>query len=222
MPTLVLTWTLTDLDVYFSRAVVVSVSPNVLTIHCKSWKYFIYFLDHAPGTSVSAPLAVPSTSRQPTPSAEGKGLNGSLNGTGTSTPTSVKPDSTIYFDCQNCQRPVCLPVVFYSSDGLFFCTLAQVASNRYAPHLSSCMGIGTGTRRVGNRLNAKTKYVYSCVYECKLLIEWHRTSADAGRSQSPYVVSENGAQSDGDSPNPTKGKVKAKAKRGGRSAIVSN
>lgn len=36
MPTLVLTWTLTDLDVYFSRAVVVSVSPNVLTIHCKS------------------------------------------------------------------------------------------------------------------------------------------------------------------------------------------
>ena len=36
----------------------------------------------------------------------------------------------------------------------------QIASNRYAPHLSSCMGIGTGTRRAANRSNAKAKLVF--------------------------------------------------------------
>ncbi|KIM84544.1 hypothetical protein PILCRDRAFT_818115 [Piloderma croceum F 1598] len=131
-------------------------------------------LDHSSGSSnLMAPPMV--SSRHPTPSAEGRALNGS-SGTGTSTPTSVKAEGAFYFECLNCQRPI--------------------ASNRYAPHLSSCMGIGTGTRRAANRSNVKTKL-----------------PSDAGRSESPYVASENGAASDDASPSPAKGKGKSKTKR---------
>jgi len=34
----------------------------------------------------------------------------------------------------------------------------QIASNRYAPHLSSCIGLGTGTRRGAARGNVKSKF----------------------------------------------------------------
>ncbi|KAI0067857.1 hypothetical protein BV25DRAFT_1987511 [Artomyces pyxidatus] len=69
-------------------------------------------------------------------------------------------DGNILLDCVNCGR--------------------QVASNRYAPHLSSCLGIGTGTRRAAARnANAKPKM-----------------NADAGRSASPYLGSDNGNVSD--------------------------
>jgi len=132
-------------------------------------------MDHSSGCSNLTVPPVASSSRHPTPSAEGKALNGS-SGTGTSTPTSIKTDGVVYFECLECKR--------------------QIASNRYAPHLSSCMGIGTGTRRAANRSNAKTK-----------------VSSDAGRSESPYVGSENGAASDDASPIPAKGKGKSKTKR---------
>jgi len=131
-------------------------------------------LDHSSGTSSSMAQPVASSSRHPTPSAEPKGLNGS-SGTGTSTPTSVKAEGTIFFECLECKR--------------------QIASNRYATHLSACMGIGTG-RRAANRSNAKTK-----------------VHSDAGRSESPYVGSENGTMSDDASPSPAKGKGKSKGKR---------
>ena len=125
MPTLVVvSWTPTNPHVYFSQPVVVSVCPTVLAIPWKSCQYSFYLLDHAPGTSSSALLTVPS--RQPTPLVEGKGLNSSLNGTGTSTPTSVKPDSTIYFDCQYCQRQACPPIGFYASDDSLFRTMFRL------------------------------------------------------------------------------------------------
>lgn len=119
--------------------------------------------DHTPGPSTSASLVVPSSSRHPTPSVEGKALNGS-SGTGTNTPTSVKADGIVYFDCLSCKRQVSHISLFMrgthlSLHGVFGCVSYQIASNRYAPHLSSCMGIGTGTRRAANRSNVKSKSV---------------------------------------------------------------
>ncbi|KZP32207.1 hypothetical protein FIBSPDRAFT_1036854 [Athelia psychrophila] len=126
-------------------------------------------LDHLAGPStLSAPLA--SSSRHPTPDV--KAINGS-NGTGASTPTSVKADGTVYFECLVCKR--------------------QIASNRYAPHLSSCLG-HTGTRRATNRSGVKAK-------------------TEAARSESPFVGSDNGMQSDDTNPSPAKGKTKTKGKR---------
>jgi hypothetical protein len=46
-----------------------------------------------------------------------------------------------------------------------------------------------------------------------------RLPSDAGRSESPYVGSENGAVSDDASPSPAKGKGKSKTKRVGKPAI---
>lgn len=78
------------------------------------------------------------------------------------------------------------------------------------------MGIGTGTRRAANRSNAKTKYVASSLTLPRdTFSSNHRASTDAGRSESPYVGSENGAASDDASPSPAKGKGKAKNKRAG-------
>jgi len=55
-----------------------------------------------------------------------------------------------------------------------------MASNRYASHLSGCIGIGTGTRRAAAR-GATSK---------------SKLGSDAGRSASPYPASENGNASD--------------------------
>ncbi|KAJ7932618.1 hypothetical protein B0H13DRAFT_789294 [Mycena leptocephala] len=79
---------------------------------------------HAPTHSQVASQPLPS--RPSTPAANGSA------GTGTSTPTSAK-DGNLYLECVNCSR--------------------QIASNRYAPHLSSCMGLST-TRRGAARGNA--------------------------------------------------------------------
>ncbi|KAG1749719.1 uncharacterized protein EDB91DRAFT_761172 [Suillus paluster] len=92
--------------------------------------------------------------------------------TGTNTP---KSDGNILFECTVCKR--------------------QMASNRFAPHLSACMGIGTGSRRAAPRgTNLKTKI-----------------PIEPGRSASPYPGSENGNASDDNSNG--KGKAKGKGKR---------
>ncbi|KAG9314633.1 hypothetical protein JVU11DRAFT_5438 [Chiua virens] len=117
-------------------------------------------------TEHTLPQSQDAVSIEPSSSA-----NRTLPNTGTSTPTTVK-DGNIYFECTQCKR--------------------QIASNRYAPHLSSCMGIGTGVRRGAARAtNLKAKI-----------------PVDSGRSASPYLGSENGNISD-DNPN---GKAKAKSK----------
>lgn len=61
----------------------------------------------------------------------GIGTNLASNPTG-----KDKTDGNIYFECTNCQK--------------------KIASNRYAPHLSGCLGIGTGSRR-GAARNASAK-----------------------------------------------------------------
>ncbi|KAJ3718299.1 hypothetical protein EV361DRAFT_646977 [Lentinula raphanica] len=104
-----------------------------------------------------------SSSRAETPSV----VEGSTN-----TPNSGKgADGTIHLECVNCQR--------------------MVASNRYAPHLSNCMGLNS-SRRGAVRGSTKTKQ-----------------PSDAGRSGSPaseagYISEDGKAQ---------KGKGKSKTKR---------
>ncbi|KAF5382953.1 hypothetical protein D9757_006285 [Collybiopsis confluens] len=86
------------------------------------------------------------------------------------TPNGVKGDGMIHLKCVNCER--------------------TIASNRYAPHLSSCMGLNN-SRRGAVRGTIKSKQ-----------------SSDAGRSGSP--ASEAGYISDEKSPQKSKGKSKAK------------
>ncbi|KAJ6604436.1 hypothetical protein DFH09DRAFT_309406 [Mycena vulgaris] len=119
---------------------------------------------HTPSTS-QAGSQPPLPSRPSTPAASGS------VGTGTSTPTSTKADGNLYLECVNCSR--------------------QIASNRYAPHLSSCMGLAT-TRRGAARGNA---------------VKSSKPPSEAGgRSTSPELgPSEDGANS--------KGKGKSKTKR---------
>lgn len=107
-------------------------------------------------------------------------LHGDVGGktassTGTNTPNGSKSDGNIFFECMVCKR--------------------QIASNRFAPHLSACMGTGTGSRRAAPRgINLKAKI-----------------PIEPGRSASPYPGSENGNVSDDNLNN--KGKAKAKGKR---------
>lgn len=107
-------------------------------------------------------------------------LHGDIGGktassTGTNTPNGSKSDGNIFFECMVCKR--------------------QVASNRFAPHLSACMGTGTGSRRAAPRgTNLKAKI-----------------PIEPGRSASPYPGSENGNVSDDNSNG--KGKAKGKGKR---------
>lgn len=105
-----------------------------------------------------------SGTTQPSPDGA-RALNGSsANGTDT-------PSGNIYFDCSVCNRPI--------------------ASNRYAPHLSSCMGLGNSRRGATRNATSKAR------------------SSDAG---SPYVNSEVGYVSD-ESKSPSKNKSKSKAKQ---------
>ncbi|KAH7883884.1 hypothetical protein F5I97DRAFT_1814548 [Phlebopus sp. FC_14] len=91
--------------------------------------------------------------------------------TGTNTPVSIK-DGNVLFECTMCKR--------------------QIASNRYAPHLSSCMGIGTGRRGAARGANLRTK-----------------TPVEPRRSASPYLGSD-GNVSDENSNGKGKGKSKGK------------
>ncbi|KAI6136900.1 hypothetical protein F5141DRAFT_1077382 [Pisolithus sp. B1] len=95
-----------------------------------------------------------------------------VSSTGTSTPTGSK-EGNVLFECPVCKR--------------------QVASNRYAPHLSGCMGIGTGSRRGAARGTLKTKLPIETI-----------------RSDSPLQGSENGNFSDDNSGGKVKGKSKGK------------
>ncbi|GJE87788.1 Sgf11 domain-containing protein [Phanerochaete sordida] len=106
-----------------------------------------------------------STSGTAQPSPDGtRALDGS-SANGTDTPTG-----NIYFECSVCKR--------------------QIASNRYAPHLSSCMGLGNSRRGATRNASSKAR------------------SSDAG---SPYINSEGGYVSD-ESKSPSKNKAKSKAK----------
>ncbi|KAJ7169655.1 hypothetical protein C8R46DRAFT_204894 [Mycena filopes] len=114
---------------------------------------------HAPTHSQVASQSLPS--RSSTPAANGSG------GTGTSTPT--KSDGNLYLECVNCSR--------------------QIASNRYAPHLSSCMGLSTTRRGAARGSAVKSKQ-----------------PSEAGGSTSSEALSDEG----GGTP---KGKGKSKSKR---------
>ncbi|KAH8100529.1 hypothetical protein BXZ70DRAFT_1022499 [Cristinia sonorae] len=119
---------------------------------------------HVPGSVATQPHAS-SSQQSPHESQDGE--------TGPNTPVNGKLDGTVYFDCENCKRPI--------------------ASNRYAPHLSSCLGLGNSRRGAARNATAKL-------------------TGDAGRSASPYVASDAGNISDDGKPG-SKSKSKSKAKR---------
>ncbi|TRM61413.1 hypothetical protein BD626DRAFT_500947 [Schizophyllum amplum] len=110
----------------------------------------------------ASPCKASAFSRSGTPSVSNNGANGS------STPNK---DGVLYLECVNCQR--------------------QIASSRYAPHLSSCMGLNT-SRRAAVRGSAKAKQ-----------------SAERERSLSPI---DDGAALSEDS-QPLKNKSKSKSKK---------
>ncbi|TCD70064.1 hypothetical protein EIP91_005045 [Steccherinum ochraceum] len=127
---------------------------------------------HVPGSSgQTQPVASSSSQRSP------HDLAGALEAeSGTATPVNGKSEGTVYFECENCKR--------------------QIASNRYAPHLSSCLGLGNSRRSAVRNATSKTKL-----------------ASEAGRSASPYVGSDAGNVSDDGKPG-SKFKTKSsKAKR---------
>ncbi|KAF8168313.1 hypothetical protein B0H34DRAFT_855071 [Crassisporium funariophilum] len=136
---------------------------------------------HTPGAtdSQSSASGLAATSSADTPSSASstdpaKTLPNGSFGTGTSTPTtSGKADGNLFLECVSCNR--------------------QIASNRYALHLSSCMGLSTA-RRGAVRGGAKSKQ-----------------ASDAGRSASPASEAENG--SDEKVNGNGKGKAKGKGKK---------
>lgn len=91
----------------------------------------------------------------------------------------------------------------------------QVASNRFAQHLSGCLGLAGGARR-GNARNAMSKA--KCVQSARRDAHHSRISSrrlgSDGRSASPYVGSEAGFSEDESSP--AKPKAKSKPKKGVR------
>ncbi|KAF8735762.1 hypothetical protein AX14_001545 [Amanita brunnescens Koide BX004] len=123
---------------------------------------------HVPGPSNIVP-----PSRADTPLSTDVKLTAEME-TGTPTPSAgPKSDGTNLLECVNCGR--------------------QIAPNRYAPHLSKCMGLATA-RRGAVRTNANVK---------------SKQSSEVLRSDSP--ASEAGTMSD-DKPATAKGKAKSKTK----------
>jgi len=135
-------------------------------------------LVHLPGQASGTSQGAGSSSRLPTPSEEARAAETySPAGTGTNTPTNGKAGGNVLLECVNCKR--------------------QMASNRYASHLSDCMGLSNSRRGATRNATAKTKL-----------------ASEAGRSASPYVPSEPGGLSDdGKAATAGKGKGKSKAKR---------
>lgn len=101
-------------------------------------------------------MASQSRAATPLPTVDTQATNES-SGTRTSTPTSVRADGNIYLECLNCQRQVSRNDS-KANDATLTRGVSKIASNRYAPHLSSCMGLGTGMRRGATRGSAKSKY----------------------------------------------------------------
>ncbi|KAL4243184.1 SAGA-associated factor 11 [Abortiporus biennis] len=122
---------------------------------------------HVPSVSLPGPSSSHSTPPNGVDSVE----NGRSD-TGTSTPVNGK-DGNVYFECEVCKQ--------------------QVASNRFARHLSACLGLGNSRRNAARTSTAKSKL-----------------ASEAGRSASPYVPSESGHVSDEGKANPKKSKSKAK------------
>lgn len=87
--------------------------------------------------------------------------------------STVNGNGNVYLECTNCGR--------------------QIASNRFAPHLSGCMGLGNSRRGAVRNSTSKARL-------------------EAGRSASPYMSSELGNLSD-DGKLSTKPKGKSKAKQ---------
>ncbi|KAI0639173.1 hypothetical protein C8Q77DRAFT_43884 [Trametes polyzona] len=141
---------------------------------------------HVPGPSNAG------TSRIPTPNGDLRAAAGDGNSpsaTGTNTPVNgASKDGTVYLACLECNR--------------------EIASNRYATHLSACMGIGN---RRGAARNATAKA---------------KLGSEQGKSASPRLASEAAHLSDdggvaGKAP-PAKGKGKGKAKKTDDSTLNSN
>ncbi|KAI0651621.1 hypothetical protein C8Q79DRAFT_47965 [Trametes meyenii] len=134
---------------------------------------------HLPGSSNAG------SSRIPTPNGDPKAGDGnSPSATGTNTPVNGK-DGTVYFECLECKR--------------------EIASNRYATHLSGCMGIGN-RRGAARSATAKSKL-----------------ASELGKSSSPRLGSEVAHLSDdGGKPPPAKGKAKGKAKKADDNALNAN
>ncbi|TFY74951.1 hypothetical protein EWM64_g9062 [Hericium alpestre] len=83
------------------------------------------------------------------------------------------------------------------ADGEGWDHLSGMASNRYASHLSSCMGLGTGARRGAARsVNVKPKV------------------GESARSASPYLGSESGNVSDDSGPPQSQSQQAAPKKKG--------
>ncbi|KAI0374404.1 hypothetical protein BV20DRAFT_961553 [Pilatotrama ljubarskyi] len=137
---------------------------------------------HVPGPSNAG------SSRIPTPNgADARAGDGnSPSATGTNTPVSGNgKDGTVYFACVECKR--------------------EIASNRYATHLSGCMGIGN---RRGAARNATAK---------------SKLGTEFGKSASPRLASEAAHLSDDGGKAPTaKGKAKGKAKKSDDVVLNSN
>ncbi|EIW64899.1 uncharacterized protein TRAVEDRAFT_68599 [Trametes versicolor FP-101664 SS1] len=133
---------------------------------------------HVPGPSNGG------NSRVPTPNGE----TNSPAGTGANTPVNgTSKDGNVYLACLECKR--------------------EISSNRYATHLSSCMGIGN-RRGAARGATAKSKM-----------------GSEMGKSASPRLASEVAHLSDdggGGRAPPTKGKGKAKGKKTDDSALNSN
>jgi hypothetical protein len=140
-----------------------------------------YDLVHAPapsGTSVAAAVAAATSSSQSTQPGSRPGTPPRDAGTPTAagTPTSsVNKDGTVLLDCVGgCGRPVrgrdfgvnheprtrVVLTGFATYTSLTFTRVCQISSNRYASHLSNCIGSGTGTRRAAAR-NATSKSKYA-------------------------------------------------------------
>lgn len=68
------------------------------------------------------------------------------------------------------------------------------------------------------RMLKQSRYLYTSAAYISSSAICFRLPSDAGRSESPYVGSDNGAASDDASPSPAKGKGKSKTKRVGKPA----
>ena len=91
------------------------------------------------------------------------GLSSSDNAKSLGTPPTTgtdTPNGTVYFECTVCKREV-----RYMDNQRNCCNLPldfQIASNRYAPHLSGCMGLSNTRRGAARNANNKARSVVVC------------------------------------------------------------
>ncbi|KAF8520145.1 hypothetical protein BU17DRAFT_89134 [Hysterangium stoloniferum] len=124
--------------------------------------------------------AGPSTSRGCVTLAPGSPAGNTVTAVSTTPIAKDKTDGNIYFECTNCQK--------------------RIASNRYAPHLSGCLGIGKGFRR-GAACNASAN---------------NKLGAEVDRGGSPFPGSDYGSPSRESINGKTKVKPKSHKKATGK------